>query len=98
MSDDPVNFVDPMGLYDTNLHKVIYSGWKYGNNGRYKTLIVNGIDKGRTPYTPFEYYNGKSPSERFVNGVGNGAVRVGKFLKAHPDGVGLTLSIWYSCL
>jgi len=62
------------------------SGWKYGKEGRYKTWLVNGVDTGNSQYAPFEYYNGRSPGERFVNGMGD-------FIVRHPDGIGFALSV-----
>ena len=62
------------------------SGWKYGANGRYKTWLANGRDTGNSANAPFEYYNGRSPSDRFFNGVGG-------FIAQHPDGIGLALSL-----
>ena len=62
------------------------STWKYGANGRYKTWLVNGRDTGNRAHETLEYYNGRSPSDRFFNGVGS-------FIVQHPDGVGLALSI-----
>ena len=90
---DPVGGFDPMGLYDTNFHHLSYSGWKYGNNGRYRTLLYDGIDIGDSKYAPFEYYNGKSPRDKFVNNFGNGMANFGNFLRNHPDGAGLALSL-----
>ena len=69
------------------------SGWKYGKNGLYRTWIVNGVDTGNSQYAPFEYYNGKSPSEKFANGVGQGAINTVRFVGAHPDAFGLGLSV-----
>jgi hypothetical protein len=62
------------------------SRWKYGQNGRYKTWLIGGVDTGNRTYAPFEYYNGRSPAERFVDGVGG-------FIVEHPDGIGLALSL-----
>jgi len=79
-------FNDLAHSYPSKLNKLSLSSWKYGTNGRYKTWLVNGQDTGMSQYAPFEYYNGKSPADRFFNGVGN-------FIARHPDEVGLALSV-----
>jgi RHS repeat-associated protein len=69
------------------------SGWKSDGNGRYRTWVSNGRDTGNRANGSYEYYNGRSPSERFFNGVGQGAVYSVQYVGEHGDGIGLILSL-----
>ena len=94
VSNDPVNFVDPSGLEscECKLIRATESKWKQGKDGRYKTWLKNGEDTGKKTNS-FEYYNGKSPGDKVAQGIGKGAVNTVDFVKAHPDSVGLGLSV-----
>jgi len=77
--------------YKQKLIKATKSNWISGKNGRYRVLMVDGMQTNIV--SDFEYYNGRSPGEKFFNGLGNGVVNGVHFLKNHPDGLGLALSV-----
>jgi hypothetical protein len=79
--------------YSKRLIKVTLSGWKSDSNGRYKTWVADGVDTQKRAYGTYEYYDGKSPVDRFVNGVGKLGVNAVHFVGEHGDGIGLALSV-----
>jgi hypothetical protein len=94
VGNDPVNFVDPTGTdsCECKLIRATESKWKHGKDGKYKTWKVNGEDTGKKTNS-FEYYNGKSPGDKVAQGIGKAAVNSVQFVKDHPDGAGLALSV-----